>query len=126
MSLTFAIVPANLPAFAGDYIKLRQALRNLIANAIQAQPDGGSVHVEARLENGEVVLAVSDAGPGIPKEALARVLEPFFTTRAEGTGLGLALVNTIARLHGGRVEVSREPAPLGGAHIQIHVPFVTQ
>ncbi|MBI5432651.1 MAG: PAS domain-containing protein [Planctomycetes bacterium] len=116
-------VDAAAPTFDADYVKLRQALRNLIANAIQAQPDGGAVHVDATVGVDEVRLRVTDAGPGVPKEHAARVLEPFFTSRADGTGLGLALVNTIAVLHGGRVELSSQPAPLGGADFCISIPF---
>lgn len=116
----------DCPAFQGDHIKLRQALRNLVANAIQAQPDGGSVHINCALRAGEVVFEVCDAGPGIPAELRRRVVDPFFTTRAEGCGLGLALVHTIAELHGGRLEVSPAPAPThlgGGAHLILKVPY---
>lgn len=112
-----------LPRFEGDRIKLRQALRNLITNALQAQPAGGEVHASAALEGDQVVLRVVDAGPGIAPELCGRVLDPFFTTRAQGTGLGLALVGTIAQLHGGRVDVSRAPAPLGGADVSLRIPF---
>jgi len=114
------------PDFTGDRIKLRQALRNLIANAIQAQPDGGSIHVACRLRADEVVFEVCDAGPGIPAQLRRRVVDPFFTTRSEGAGLGLALVHTIAELHGGRLEVSPAPAPShlgGGAHLILQIPF---
>ena len=114
---------AELPRFEGDRIKLRQALRNLLANAMQAQPEGGEVHVSLDLEDADVVLRVADAGPGIPPELAGRVFDPFFTTRAEGTGLGLALVGTIAQLHGGRVDVSRAPEPLGGAEVTVRIPF---
>lgn len=120
-----SIEPADFPRFVADRIKLRQALRNLIANAIDAQPRGGALRVLATLARGEISLRVCDAGPGIPRELRSRVLEPFFTTRAEGTGLGLALVHTIAALHGGRVEVSPDPSPLGGADIAVHLPFVS-
>ena len=112
------------PAFRCDRIKLRQALRNLVANAIQAQPDGGWVRVDCRAEGGELALRVQDGGPGIPRELARRVAEPFFTTRAEGTGLGLALVHTIADLHGGRFEVSPTKAPAGGAEVSIHIPLL--
>ncbi|MBK7642513.1 MAG: PAS domain-containing protein [Planctomycetes bacterium] len=113
-------------AFLGDRIKLRQALRNLVANALEAQPVGGSVHVGCRLDGAEVVFDVYDAGPGIAPEHRRRVADPFFTTRAEGTGLGLALVHTIAELHGGRFEVSHTPAPRqhgGGAHMILSLPY---
>jgi signal transduction histidine kinase len=110
-------------AFEADRIKLRQAIRNMIANAVDAQPEGGRVHVSLALEADEVVVRVTDAGPGIPAELRRRVLDPFFTTRAQGTGLGLALVGTIAQLHGGRVDVSPLPAPLGGADVSLRIPF---
>jgi len=110
-------------AFEADRIKLRQAIRNLISNAVDAQPEGGRVHVSLALEADEVVVRVTDAGPGIPAELRRRVLDPFFTTRAQGTGLGLALVGTIAQLHGGRVDVSSLPAPLGGADVSLRIPF---
>ncbi len=109
--------------FEADRIKLRQAVRNLIANAIDAQPEGGRVRISLALEQAEVVARVTDAGPGIPAELRRRVLDPFFTTRAQGAGLGLALVGTIAQLHGGRVDVSPSPAPLGGADVSIRIPY---
>lgn len=108
--------------FAGDRIKLRQALRNLVANAMGAQPEGGLVVVSLDTDDQGVHVRVTDAGPGIPAQLHARVGDPFFTTRAEGTGLGLALVNAITRLHGGSLEIRPEPAPEGGADIRIHLP----
>lgn len=113
----------DAPAFQADRIKVRQALRNLIANALQAQPDGGRVHVTLKITDGEVVMHVGDAGPGIPAQLRGRVSEPFFTTRAAGTGLGLALVHTIADLHGGRFEVSEQPSSFGGAATAFRIPF---
>jgi len=114
---------ADVPDFEGDRIKLRQALRNLISNAMQAQPQGGEVRVSIALEGSDVILRVLDAGPGIPPELAGRVFDPFFTTRARGTGLGLALVGAIAQLHGGRVDVSRAPAPLGGTEVSLRIPY---
>ena len=115
-------VRCNAPAFLGDHLKLRQALRNLIANAIQVQPDGGALAVSILDEDGGVVLRVCDAGPGVPADHARRVLDPFFTTRPDGTGLGLALVSTIARLHGGEVEVGTSP-DLGGAQFTLRLPL---
>jgi signal transduction histidine kinase len=117
---------ADCPAFVGDRIKLRQALRNLVANALEAQPQGGSVHIACRRQCGQVLFDVCDGGPGIAPGLRSRVADPFFTTRAEGTGLGLALVHTIAELHGGRLEVSPAPAPRqhgGGAHLILTLPY---
>jgi two-component system, sensor histidine kinase FlrB len=113
----------SAPSFRGDRIKLRLALRNLIANAVEIQPGGGRVAVRLERRGDEICLSVGDAGPGVRPELHGRVLEPFFTTRAEGTGLGLALVATIADLHGGAVQLSPRPDVLGGASFTISFPY---
>ena len=110
-------------SLAGDRIKLRQALRNLVANALDAQPEGGEIHVEVSRTDGGACFRVTDSGPGIPPDLADRVADPFFTTHADGTGLGLALVYTIARLHGGSLEVATEPAPQGGADVRLTIPL---
>lgn len=110
--------------FVGDRIKLRQALRNLISNSIDAMPQGGIIRVELFVDGDQVCCRVSDNGPGISPSDAKRLTDPFFTTRAEGTGLGLTLVHTIAEVHGGRLHVSPEPSALGGAHFSIRIPFV--
>ncbi len=112
----------HAPAFTGDRIKLRQALRNLLVNAADAMGNKGPLKLILDFDEGEIVATVSDSGPGISSEVRQKVLDPFFTTRAEGTGLGLALVSTIAQLHGGNVQIHSEPSPLGGAQISLHIP----
>jgi PAS domain S-box-containing protein len=118
---------ATAPTFLADRIKMRHALRNLIANAIEVQPEGGPIAVEVREHGGDVLLSVADGGPGIPPELRQRIFDPFFTTRPQGTGLGLALVHTIVELHGGRVEIDHENAQRGGAlrgaRITLRIPF---
>jgi len=114
---------STAPHFMGDRIKLRQAIRNLVANAIDIQPKGGAVDIELLEEGGHILVCVRDAGPGVPDDIRGKITDPFFTTRAEGTGLGLALASTIAQVHGGRVEVSPEASRLGGAEIFIRFPF---
>lgn len=114
-------------AFVADRVKVRQALRNLVANALQAQPDGGAVHVALVDARGELAFHVTDRGPGIPPELKSRLGDPFFTTRVEGTGLGLSLVHTIAELHGGRLEVCPHPPTCRfgqgiGAHVVFRIP----
>lgn len=120
----FTSSPAPLPAFVGDRIKLRQALRNLVANALEVQPRGGAVAVRLELEAGRVRFTVEDAGPGLERELEAKVLEPFFTTRAEGTGLGLAFVRQVAELHGGQIEVQGRASSLGGARFVFSFPLI--
>lgn len=97
-----------------------QALLDLIANAADAARDGGAITLSAAPVEDGVALAVSDTGPGVPEALRGRVFEPFFTTRAEGTGLGLAVVHQIARVHGGRVAV--DDAPGGGARFTLVLP----
>ncbi|MFT5289370.1 MAG: signal transduction histidine kinase [Planctomycetota bacterium] len=116
-------VEINCPTLIGDHIKLRQAVRNLLANAVDIQPEHARVHAAITLENDQVCIRVADAGSGVAPELRRRILDPFFTTRAEGTGLGLALVSTIVRLHGGTVEISPDPSHLGGADIGFRIPF---
>ncbi len=100
-----------LPPVAGDEGQLRQALRNLLRNAREAMAlAGGQVTVRTRdAGGGQVTLEVADAGPGLSPEALARVFEPFYTTKEQGTGLGLALTQQIALDHGGTLSCQSEP-----------------
>ncbi len=97
----------NLPSVSGSASALRQVFLNLATNALQAMPQGGrlrcSTRHEARPRTVEVRFA--DTGPGIPAEDRKHLFEPFFTTRPEGTGLGLALCREIVLQHGGRIEL---------------------
>ena len=111
------------PAFAGDRIKLRQTVRNLVVNAIEAQEAAPRVEVSLTREGDEIVLCCADAGPGISNDDRHKVFDPFYTNHADGTGLGLALVAAIARLHGGSIRVSPEPSALGGAEFLFRFPY---
>src|SRR5260370_16649434 len=71
---------------------VRDALSNLVLNALQSSPAGGCVMIESLADGDEILFAVTDSGPGIPREIEAKIWEPFFTTRQRGTGLGLAIV----------------------------------
>jgi signal transduction histidine kinase len=82
----------------------RQTLFNLLLNAIQAVGKDASVSVNARVEDGEVTLDVSDTGPGVPKERRTEIFKPYFTTNEHGTGLGLAVVRQIVSAHGWKIE----------------------
>ena len=106
-----------------DRIKLRQALRNLIANAVNIQPEGGDIRVSVTMSSDRATFCVEDAGAGFTHSTAARCREPFFTTRADGCGLGLPLVETIVRLHGGQLEIDPNGSGLGGACISFWVPL---
>jgi signal transduction histidine kinase len=92
-----------------DPRRLREALLNLISNALEATPPGGEVTVEVRDAAGEAEVVVRDTGRGMPAEVLRRVGTPFFTTREEGTGLGVVLARSVIALHGGSLRYESEP-----------------
>ncbi len=100
-----------LPAIRGDRTRLRQVLGNLIENAVKYSPEGGEVRVSVAAANGEVRIAVRDAGPGIPRDDQARIFEKFGRVdmpgaSKPGTGLGLFIARSIAEAHGGSLDVS--------------------
>ena len=102
-----------LPSVLGDETAISQVLLNVVVNAFHAMPSGGFCRIaaEARHANGTqwLVVSVKDTGTGIKKEDLARVFEPFYTTKPSGTGLGLAIAYRIMEDHGGTIEVSSTP-----------------
>lgn len=91
---------------SADAFQLHQALLNLGLNAVQAARPGSMVRLRSRATPSAVRLAVENAGPAIPGEVVARLFEPFFTTRPDGTGLGLSIARNIARAHGGDVALA--------------------
>ncbi len=108
------------PVVIVDERLARRALVNLLQNAAQAMPGGGVITLSARLDLDELIISVTDAGPGVSAAARDRMFEPFFTTKATGTGLGLAIARRIAQDHGGRIEFDN-PAAGGGACFRLHL-----
>jgi two-component system sensor histidine kinase HydH len=100
-----AAVAAPRAELAVDPDLIAQVLLGLVTNAAEAVAPGGRVELRARVEPAGVVFAVADDGPGVPEADTARVFEPFYTTKASGTGLGLAMAERIARAHGGELRV---------------------
>jgi signal transduction histidine kinase len=111
----------ELPTIRLDEAQLKQALFNLIRNAREAMPSGGTVRVSVhRASGGGVDVTIDDEGPGIDEPTRARLFEPFFTTKSHGTGLGLAITRQIVEAHGGTIAcVGRAPR---GTRIWIHLP----
>ncbi|MGE3273523.1 MAG: nitrogen regulation protein NR(II) [Vicinamibacterales bacterium] len=110
----------------GDEVLLRQALSNLLRNAVEACTSAGTVPaiaVEGVVDpaTGMQRIHVRDNGPGLPREAPERIFQPFFTTRASGTGLGLAIVQKVIVAHNGRVTATSLPG--GGAEFVLHLPL---
>jgi signal transduction histidine kinase len=114
---------------SGDDALLRQAILNLARNAAEAAGSnsaGGRVIIRGELDtSGQLQgqrISISDNGPGIPPESLTKIFMPFYTTKANGTGLGLAVVQKIVVQHGGTIEARNHP--LGGAEFIVWLPFV--
>ncbi len=96
-------------SLVGNVNSVASALSNLVLNAIQNAGKGCQIDVYLRAVNDEVRISVQDNGPGIEKELQGKIMEPFFTTRSQGTGLGLAVVQMVCRAHKGRLELISEP-----------------
>lgn len=113
------VEPADV-ALDADEVRLGQALANLIQNALESLGGRGRLELSAREVDGRVELRVRDSGPGVPAEAAARLFEPFFSTKSDGAGLGLALVQRIVELHEG--EIRLEPGLGTGAGFVLSFP----
>ena len=108
-------------AMEGDAARLEQAVLNLCLNAVEAMPEGGRLTVTTRRRPDAVEVDVADTGVGIPAENLDRILKPFFSTKALGTGLGLPLVVRVVAAHGGRVWVESEVGKGTAFHLEFPV-----
>ncbi|HKQ50772.1 MAG TPA: ATP-binding protein, partial [Pyrinomonadaceae bacterium] len=102
---------------------LRDALSNILINAIQATPLGSTVTVEAETKDNQLLVAVTDSGPGIAPELRERIWEPFFTTKQRGTGLGLAIVRKRMEEAGGSARLAPTPAAGQGARFELRIPL---
>jgi signal transduction histidine kinase len=125
VTLDVALDPA-LPEIRVDPMQLEQAIVEVISNALDAMPSGGTLTLRAASDGGtrdvgEIVLSIADSGTGIPPHVLASVGEPFFTTRPEGTGLGLATARRYVEQNGGRLELTSEPGR--GTTVRFHLPL---
>jgi nitrogen fixation/metabolism regulation signal transduction histidine kinase len=114
----------DLPPVLGDATQLRQIIHNLLRNAEDALEgrDGAHILIQTEAHARLASLSIADNGPGFPVELLPRIFEPYVTTKARGTGLGLPIVKKIVEEHLGTIEISN--APEGGARIDIRLPLV--
>lgn len=101
--------PKDLPAVAVDETQVKQVLFNVVKNALQAMEDGGILKVETQKSDRFASVIIEDNGPGIDPEKLGAIYEPYHTTKAEGSGLGMMIVQRIMRDHGGEIEINSEP-----------------
>jgi PAS domain S-box-containing protein len=111
----------DLPSASADRVQLQQVLMNLMLNGIEAMSErGGELKTSTRRDGGEVMVSVSDTGEGVPTDKLEEIFNPFVTTKAEGTGMGLAISQTIIESHGGRLWATMNPG--GGATFHFTLP----
>ncbi len=125
-------VPDDLPQVEADFVQVYRALQNILMNARQFMPEGGTVSVSAEplelgggdvpgLEAGRyVVIGIADEGPGIPEEDRGRVFNPYYTTRPGGSGLGLAMSYSVISRHGGTIRIGSGGG--GGALMSVYLP----
>ena len=108
-----------------DPAQLKQVLVNLIVNAMQAMPDGGTLTISTRMRDDSVSLLVRDTGVGMSPEVQEKIFLPFFSTKDvdEGTGLGLAVVHGIVSSHSGSIEVETQPGQ--GTRFAVLLPTTT-
>jgi PAS domain S-box-containing protein len=111
----------DLPDVFVDPQQVQGALSNVLRNALEAVSDEGMLHVRTRCDGPEVVIRISDSGPGIPHDVRSRLFEPLFTTKARGLGLGLVTARSLLENQGGSIECI---ADAGGATFDVRLPVV--
>ena len=110
----------NIPEITADSDMLYQAFLNILINAMQAMPEGGKIHVAIQSTDNTVKIFFEDDGEGIPQNLMEKIWDPFFTTKAKGTGLGLGIVKNIIESHSGSVQISAKPG--AGARVKVELP----
>jgi two-component system, sporulation sensor kinase E len=112
---------ANIPASLVDRAQLKQAFYNLIRNALQAMRAGGILRIRTEATDTHLVVSVIDTGHGISAEQMGQIFEPYYTTKPDGTGLGLMIVQRIVRDHGGTIDVESDVGR--GTTVRIKLPI---
>jgi len=114
-------VPPSLPHVSIDGMKIKQLLSNLVANAVDAIGQAGTITVSAAVQGGELLLSLRDTGCGMAEETIDKIYQPFFTTKNKGVGLGMSIVQRIVALHGGSIEVRSRQGE--GTEFRISIPI---
>jgi len=99
----------RIPTIPADPELLHRALSNLVLNAMDAMPKGGTLTLRTKADDGKVIMEVADTGSGLTREECERIFTPYYTSKQHGTGLGLAIVQSVVSDHGGRISVRSEP-----------------
>jgi two-component system sensor histidine kinase HydH len=110
----------NLPPVSCDFSAMKQALLNLLLNAIDASKEGNAISLATELTGATIRLSVQDTGTGMPEDQIANIFKPFYTTKTRGSGLGLAIVDRIIKEHRGSIQVESEAGK--GTRLTIELP----
>lgn len=110
-----------LPELRLDAELMKSCLFNVVMNAFQAMPEGGTLTLRSEERDGRFVLRIGDTGTGMSAEQLARIFEPFFTTKSQGLGLGLAMTRRVIEEHGGKIEIASVEGQ--GSEVTISLPL---
>jgi len=110
-----------MTAVEGDKKYLAQAFINIIKNAIEAIPEEGAIEIRTALQSGKATIMVIDSGVGINNDAMARIFDPYFTTKEYGSGIGLTQVYKVIKEHRGDVRIENNSA--GGATCTVTLPL---
>lgn len=120
--ISFETTPEALPTIDADAARLEQVLLNLVVNALEAMREGGDLVVTATRRDRRINITVKDTGGGIPDNVRPRVFDPYFTTKSDGAGMGLAICDKIVQQHGGEIECETSP---NGTSFRILLPLDT-
>jgi signal transduction histidine kinase len=117
--------PEDFPSVSGDETRLEQVLSNLVSNAIKYSPQGGEIRIHGQIRSAQVIVCVSDEGPGVAPEDIPHIFDRFYRSSnakrtTKGAGLGLYLARAVIEAHGGRIWV--DPRPGDGARICFSIP----
>ncbi|MDR3561717.1 MAG: ATP-binding protein [Negativicutes bacterium] len=114
----------GLPTITADANLLKQAMVNIIQNAVEAMPEQGSINLRTwpHAELNMMVVAIADSGPGISPQIMPRIFEPFYTTKTDRIGLGLSVSQRIIHEHGGFIDISADP--VNGTKVHIYLPVI--
>ena len=116
-------IEEGFPQFTADFAMLKRALINLIRNAVQAMPKGGSLKINARSKGSHAYISIGDTGEGIPEEIKSKLFTPLFTTKSKGQGFGLAVVKRLVEAQGGKISFESEKGK--GTTFTIQLPLTS-
>lgn len=120
LSVVYDLSPA-MPLIEADELQIEQVLHNLLRNAVEAMPEGGTLRLGTAIgAGGDAEISIQDTGPGIPAEDRDRIFQSFYTTKIKGTGLGLTIVQRVLKNHGGEILVEQPEA--GGTRVVVRLP----